>query len=332
VEGNEEADRLAGAAHDDEAAIGWSATRLPPPPSRRHWLHYGSCVVPWRERRIVREQDEAVTARRLREQLDEAATATTHDAANIAAHATPAMRADDARQVLEALQWTVESDGSTTQRRCARKTSKEDAALRSFSVKQLFNLLPTQLRNHRWYPHVETHTQCPRCRAGDESAAHVVRCADQEALEQAYREAVRELDSAKRISGWMLAALAPWRDLHWLQGRVHPGWRRAVAAYGVGDKAVNGVLRTLVRAGMVATHRTAWLPRCNAMAERHREEGVRSRTRRRQMQTQPEPGTREATRRRLRSYPKDHGWQRQQNGKFMCSLMQDTGGQMPGGV
>ncbi len=280
----------------------------------------------------MREQDEAVTALRLQEQLDEVATAMVSDAANAATRATPAMRVDDTRQVLETLQWTVGSDGSTKRRRCARKTGPEDAAKRCFGVKQLFDLLPTQLRNHRWYPHVETHAQCPRCRGADESASHLVRCADQETLERAYIEAVRKLDVDKRISSWMLATMAPWRDLHWLQGRVHPDWRRAVATYGIGARAVNGVLRTLVRAGLVAIHHAAWLPRCQALAERHHVEGVRPRARRRQMQTQPTPGMREATQRRSRSYPKDHGWQRQQHGRFMCNMMQGTGGRTPGGV
>ena len=331
--GNEEADRLAGAAHDDEAAVSWAVTCLPPPAARRHWLHYGNRVVPWRERRVVREQDEAVTALRLHEQLNEAATAMNRDPVNAAIRPTPAMHADDVRLVLETLQWTNKRDGTLERKQCARETGPTDSARRAFGVKQLFDLLPTQLRNRRWYPHVEAHAQCPRCRSADESASHMVRCADQEQLKRTFLYVAKEHD--KGVMNWMLEGIAPWSDLHWLQGRVHPDWRRELARFCIDDDdvTINGMLRTFLYAGLVATRSEAWRPRCEALNARHREEGVRWRVRRRQMQARPERGTREPTPRRARSYPTDSGWLRRQHGAFMHSKMvPSTGGQTPSGV
>jgi len=334
VAGNEAADRLAKATHDDPGATRWSVQRLPPPPGQRHWLHHGNQVVMRRERRIVREQDEVVTADQLVEQVNAAAAAIERDAGG--QRETPRLRAHDVSLVLDTWRWTLDEQGKTLVKRTARVSNKPDAAVRAYAVKQLVNLLPTQLRNHRWYPEVEVHARCPRCHVVDESATHVVECADIDRLETEYRAAVHALDKKDRLPRNVLTMLEPWSHAARLQGRPDPSWRERLRQDAdMPERAIDGAIRVLVRAGIVATRAATWMPRCAALDEHHRERDVQPRARRRQMRSTRPADAHAATptTTTMRSYSKlTHDELRKRHGAYMRRLMAGTSTPTPRGV
>ena len=97
VEGNEKADRLATLAHSDPLVTQWT-TQMPSPPGAHIWMLYGGRVIPRIPRRILREQDEAITSSRLVEQVN-------------AVPERPTQSPEEVKLTLKVLQWTVLPNG-----------------------------------------------------------------------------------------------------------------------------------------------------------------------------------------------------------------------------
>jgi len=67
--GNEKADRLAASAHNDHSVTQWT-TRMPPPLEAPFWIMHDGRVIQRRPRRLLREQDEAITSEQLVKQVN----------------------------------------------------------------------------------------------------------------------------------------------------------------------------------------------------------------------------------------------------------------------
>ena len=175
---------------------------------------------------------------------------------------------------------------------------------------------------------MKTHARCPRCQTTDESAAHVIECADADQFEADYRTAVRALDKRGYLPPNVLTTLEPWTHAARLQGRPDPSWReRLQLIAGMHEHAITGAIRILVRAGIVATREATWIPRCEALGDRHRENNVRPRTRRRQMRSTRTADAPTTTTTITRSYSKlTHDDLRRRHGAYMSSLMSGTSG------
>ena len=167
VAGNERADRLAASAHNDPSVTRWT-TRMPPPPGLRCWTLHDGRVVPRRPRRLLREQDEAITSEQLARQVN-------------AVPDRPEQSPEEVRIILKTLQWTIHPDGKTQKRKRWNITNSRDAHVRAFAFKLLMGFLATLARQAAWYPEVYDRPElysCAKCHQPDETQDHIYECAD----------------------------------------------------------------------------------------------------------------------------------------------------------
>jgi len=205
--GNEKADRLAASAHGDPAVIRWT-TQMPPPRDAPFWIMHDGRVIPRRPRRLVREQDEAVTSDRLMEQAN-----TVPD--------RPRQSPVEVKHILHVLRWTALPTGETRRRKGWNITSFRDSHIRAFGYKLLTGFLPTLARQRAWYPDVYDRPelyQCAKCGDPRETQDHLYECADHAATEECFRERHRTLQQGEG-AGIDPGLLSPWQSLGRLQGR-----------------------------------------------------------------------------------------------------------------
>jgi hypothetical protein len=157
---------------------------MPPPRGTPAWILHDGRVVPRRPRRLVREQDEAITARLLVEQTN-------------AVPGHPPQSARHVALILRTLLWTVPAGGSgTLKTKSWRVTNMRDASIRAFGYKQLMRLLPTLQRQQAWYPQVYNSAllvQCAKCGHTPETPEHIFVCADHAEVKTHFRAAIKDL-------------------------------------------------------------------------------------------------------------------------------------------
>src|SRR5215471_16696034 len=166
VAGNEEADRLAASAHGDESVTRWT-TRMPPPPDAPFWMLHHGRVIPRRPRRLLREQDEAITASRLVAQVNSVPD-------------RPIQPPSHVEHTLRVFQWTVLPDGEVRKRKCWNTTNSRDSHIRAFGYKLLMGFLPTLARERAWYPEIYNRPslyKCAKCGDERETQGHLYSCA-----------------------------------------------------------------------------------------------------------------------------------------------------------
>jgi len=216
VTGNGKADQLAASAHDDPTVIRWT-TQMPPPCGAPFWILHDRRVIPRRPRRLLREQDEAITSDRLVEQVNSVPGRLRQSPSEV-------------KHILRVLRWTTLPTGVTQKRKGWNITGPHDSYVRSFGYKLLMGFLPTLARQRAWYPDVSNRPeldQCAKCGQLWETQEHLYECADHAATEECFRERFRTLQQGEdtRIDP---EPLGPWRSLGLLQGRVDPGWETAI--------------------------------------------------------------------------------------------------------
>ena len=273
IAGNEAADRLATSAHDDPSVTRWT-TQMPPPDSMPCWMLHDGRVIPRRPRRLLREQDQAITAARLVEQVN-------------AVPDRPAQSPDQVAAILQMLQWTEDSRGGTETKKCWKITNSRDAHLRAFGYKQLMGFLPTLQRQQAWYPEVYNRPElvrCAKCGHTPETQDHIYQCADHAVVDARLTTkflAILPRDTTRPHSDWV----RPSASLAGLQGRINPRWMAATPApQQGGDTAVTMKdLKRLLRAVLKAWYKDIWLPRCKRTVEQEQSEGLRQGTKIRRM-------------------------------------------------
>jgi ribonuclease HI len=265
VEGNERADRLATSAHDDQTVPRWT-TRMPPPPGTPFWLLSEGRVIQRRPRRLVREQDEAITAAHLVMQIN-------------AVPDRPIQTARDVANFLQAQRWTKLTDGTTRKRKCAFITNSHDSHLRANGYKLVLGFLATGSRERRWYWWVYNTIElyrCAKCGEPDETQEHIFACADHAAVEVYFRAKYLTLqpDPAKRID---IGTLQPWTWMGCLQGRVDPRWENTIPMLQQERgrvESTTAVTQHLLRTALETTYHAIWLPRCQRAIEQERSQGL----------------------------------------------------------
>ena len=264
VEGNEKADRLATSAHDDPSVPRWT-TQMPPPPDTPFWILHEGRVIPRRPRRLLREQDEAITSGQLVKQVN-------------AVPDRPVQSAEDVKHILQALQWTIRLTGEIQKRKCWNITNSHDCHTRAFGYKLLMGFLPTLARQRAWYPEVYNRPELYRCaKCGDEweTQDHIYECADHRAVEECFEAKYRALqprEDRRMVAG----ALRPWTSMGWLQGRIHPHWKTTIPMLRHGRRleSTAAVIRQLLRACLETWYHAIWLPRCQRTIEQERTQGL----------------------------------------------------------
>ena len=277
VAGNEEADRLATSAHDDPSVTRWT-TQMPPPHGTPIWMLHDGRVIPRRPRRLLREQDEAITATHLVAQVNAVPDRPTQTPGQVAL-------------ILQMLQWTRRPDEGTEQRKRWKTTNSRDAHIRAFGYKQLMGFLPTLQRQQAWYPEVYNRPElvrCAKCGHTPETQDHVYQCADHAAVEAQFIESYRALlpmsnppvdpPNPRRLGSFAL--------LDGLHGRVDPRWADAIPGLqqrrytrqGWVTDSAKTVTKWLLRAALSAWYTAAWLPRCERTIEQEQSEGLRQAT------------------------------------------------------
>jgi len=175
--GNEMADRLAASAHDDPSAILWT-TRMPPPPGMPFWILHDKRVIPRRPRRLLRQQDEEITAERLVEQIN-------------AVPGGPFQTPKDVKLILHSLRGTIDREGKTQMKKCWNITNNRDCTIRAFGYKLLMGFLPSLERQRSWYPEVYNRQElfeCAKCNHPNETPEHIYECTDHSQVEECFRD------------------------------------------------------------------------------------------------------------------------------------------------
>jgi ribonuclease HI/exonuclease III len=233
VAGNEKADQLATSAHDLPAVTRWT-TQMPPPGDAPFWIMHDGRVIPRRPRRLLREQDEAITSDRLVEQVN-------------SVPGRPRQSPSEVKHILRVLRWTTLPTGETQKKKGWNITSPRDSYIRSFGYKQLMGFLPTLARQRAWYPDVYNRQelyQCAKCRQPEETQDHLYECADHAATEECFGERHRTIQQGEHT--WIdPAPLSPWRSLGLLQGRVDPGWETAIPQLRRGTRRTAAVIKVV---------------------------------------------------------------------------------------
>jgi ribonuclease HI len=264
---NEKADRLATAAHHAPSVPRWT-TRMPPPRDTPVWLQHDGRVIPRRPRRLLREQDEAITADQLTSQVN-------------AVPGRPAQTPEQVERILQTLRWTKIASGATKKTKCWKITNSRDAHMRAFGYKQLMGFLPTLERQRAWYPDVYDRPalfQCAKCGHAPETPEHIYECADHASVRDQFITSYGMLqpERAPMINiGW----LRPWTSLGQLQGRIDPGWQAIVPTLLLllpGRRAMSApaTIQQLLRASLETWYQAIWLPRCQRTIEQERSEGL----------------------------------------------------------
>ena len=237
-----------------------------PPPEVRYWILHDGRVVPRRIRRLLREQDEAITSEQLVKQVN-------------AVPNRPVQSPKEVMLILVMLRWTILPDGETQKRKCWNITNSRDAHIRAFGYKQLMGFLPTLARQCAWYPEVYNRSElysCAKCGQMDETQEHTYECADHSEAEECFGAKFRALQP-REASPMDTGTLRPWNSLGWLQGRVHPLWETAIPAIQLGRTRAaqtTAVMQQLLRASLETWYHAIWLPRCQRTIEQERSHGL----------------------------------------------------------
>ncbi|KAJ2114002.1 hypothetical protein IW146_003425 [Coemansia sp. RSA 922] len=164
--GNEAADKEANAAQTTQRE-GWWTLRLGAPPEQPYWVCAGKSVAPYKIGGIVKRQEEAWASQRLLKRVR-------------AANAEAAIRENDLKETLDALNWSAaSSNGTWTRKNSWCRTNARDSNLRGFVIGALFGLLPVALREWAWYPQSYPQAEwrnCPLCHTEVETQAHFFAC------------------------------------------------------------------------------------------------------------------------------------------------------------
>src|SRR3954447_2616432 len=192
--------------------------RMPPPSSTPFWIMHDGRVVPRRPRRLLREQDEAITSSQLVKQIN-------------AVPGRPVQSAREVDLILQTLQWTMLPNGTTDKKKRWNITNDRDSHMRAFGFKQLMGFLPTLARQHAWYPWVYNQPElvrCAKCQQPGETQEHMHECADHWAVEQQLQATFNMLSHREEL-GADLRILRPWAKLGGLQGRVDAQWETTIS-------------------------------------------------------------------------------------------------------
>ena len=123
---------------------------MPPPRDAAFWMVHDRRVIPRRPRRLLREQDEAITSERLVAQVN-------------AVPNRPMQSPREVKYILRVLRWTTLPTGETQRQKGWNIASPRDSHIRAFGYKQLMRFLPTLARQRVWYPGVSNRTELWRC-------------------------------------------------------------------------------------------------------------------------------------------------------------------------
>ncbi|KAJ2476048.1 hypothetical protein IWW56_005126, partial [Coemansia sp. RSA 2131] len=134
---NEEADKLAGAAHQSEN-LRWNL-QLGPPPGLLHWACVDRQPSQKRTGRLIREQEESWMAKRLRAQIK-------------SAHPGADMSEESLQLTLEAINWFDDSNGHYQRTNTHITMTSYDSNVRSMTLGILLKMLPMVARNRAWWP------------------------------------------------------------------------------------------------------------------------------------------------------------------------------------
>ena len=239
---------------------------MPPPAEAPFWILHDGRVVPRRPRRLLREQDEAITSDQLTAQIN-------------AVPNRPTQTPTDVKLILQTLQWTILPDGKTQKRKRWNITNSRDANIRAFGYKLLMGFLPTLARQRSWYPGVYNRPElyrCAKCGQTEETQEHIYDCADHSETEERFRAEYQALQSTE-ITPMDTRLLGPWRSLGWLQGRAHPRWASMIPMiqHGrPGTATTPAVICQLLRASLATWHHAIWLPRCERTILQERSHGL----------------------------------------------------------
>ncbi|KAJ2452440.1 hypothetical protein GGI03_006772 [Coemansia sp. RSA 2337] len=133
---------------------GWWTLRLGAPPEQPYWVCAGKSVAPYKIGGIVKHQEEAWESQRLLQRVR-------------TANAEAAVRENDLKETLDALNWSAASlNGTWTRKNSWCRTNARDSNQRGFIIGALFGLLPVALREWAWYPQSYPQAEwrnCPLC-------------------------------------------------------------------------------------------------------------------------------------------------------------------------
>ncbi|KAJ2164640.1 hypothetical protein IW145_002372 [Coemansia sp. RSA 521] len=135
--GNEEADRLAGMAHQSRNPR-WSL-QLGPPPGLLHWVCVDRQPSQKRTGRLIREQEESWMAERLLAQIK-------------SAHPGADMCKESLQLTLEAVNWFDDGNGHYQRKNTHITTTSYDSNVHSMTLGIMVKMLPTVARNKAWWP------------------------------------------------------------------------------------------------------------------------------------------------------------------------------------
>jgi len=233
------------------------------------WLLHDGRVVPRRPRRLLREQDEAITSAQLVDQVN-------------AVPGRPAQTPKQVASILQVLRWTKTARGDTQKRKCWKITNSRDAHMRAFGYKQLMGFLATLERQRAWYPGVYDRPalfQCAKCGHSPETQEHVHECADHAAVRSQFAGSFRMLQP-EETAPYNIGGLRPWATLGQLQGRIHPDWEAAIPTLPTCPSrctrtaSTAATIQQLLRASLEAWYLVIWLPRCQRTIEQEQRSGL----------------------------------------------------------
>ena len=195
---------------------------------------------------ILREQDEAITAERLVEQVNRVPN-------------RPTQSPEQVKHILRVLQWTVLPGGEIRKQKCWNITNSHDSNqnshIRAFGYNQLMGFLPTLARQRAWYPEVYDRPSLykgAKCGNEWETQEHIYDCADHSATEECFGDKYLALQPRDHTLVDM-RGLQPWNSLSLLQGRVHPYWETAIPMVRHGRRrapTTPPLIRQLLRASL----------------------------------------------------------------------------------
>jgi len=300
---NEKADELAATAYHDESAKDWTLD-IPPPDSHPYWLQCKSRIIPWHARRIIRSQDENLTAISLAQQVN----------------AIPGRTPQTLKQIdiiLEVIGWTIGRDGSTIKNLCARTTNSQDLYIRSFAVKQLFDLLPTMERQNAWYPDIYKTSACSKCNYVPENIEHIITCfGNEEQFEFEIRKNIFRMDNKKILDRPTIDLALSNIQLNKIQGRICTKWKNEILNNEL-IKNTKMKIQILLRAILEVTYNLCWKKRSEIQNQHESKNGLTNRQKLIKMKG-PRPTTETKWK---RNFPSSYKNNQLHNSEIYCSFI-----------
>ncbi|KAJ2111226.1 hypothetical protein IW146_005504, partial [Coemansia sp. RSA 922] len=201
---------------------GWWTLRLGAPPEQPYWVCAGKSVVPYKIGGIVKHQEEAWASQRLLQRVR-------------TANAKAAVRDNDLKETLDALNWSAASlNGTWTRKNSWCHTSTRDSNLRGFVIGTPFGLLPVALREWAWYPQSYPQAKwrnCPLCHTEVKMQAHFFACKASHQILGLGGAAVEPEEAGPAVT--MVTAMVPRPDRWTL---VRPSRPNVGAEFGNGEE------------------------------------------------------------------------------------------------